>query len=382
MRSVAARTEAISQHTVGWAALLLFGLALPSHAATPTASTLPTAPAIAVTTNQSFIEGLSVDVDHEDPRQIFRTVFASLGDKVKVYPTENYYYFTLHAAGRTLSGNLCLSAADRDEGKLHLGYFVFDDNGEYQDRRGYSAVYSAEDGVSVERLDDFLYAVSYAGKRVLFELNDVGFVPPSPTQLREEEVFVGPILDESGMPFSLVFDRESRHFFYLLDDNRPVPEHFLRVSENVEVGRRTGFAFYRDEALDRRILVAVHANGMGRNSYYDGPFDQLPDNYVEQSDIRRWIEIAYPYTRGNIDRYGHFVDQEAARVAILAYHVYRARKDLSFVESCRRSHPEGGSELYFCVTPDFKQLRRDYKPGPVAVGGITVNGRVGNTGTR
>lgn len=339
-------------------------------------------PAVAVTTNQSFIEGLNVDLEVEDPRQIFRTVFASLGERVKVYPTENYYYFTLHAAGRTLAGNLRLNAADRDEGKIHLGYFVFDDNGEYQDRRGYGASYDAADGVAVERLGRFLYAVTYAGKRVVFELNDVGFAPPPRAVLRPDEVFVGPIFDESGLRFALLFDRQTKHFLYLLDDREPVPEQFLRVSDAVEVGRRTGFAFYRDEAHRRRVLVAVHANGMGRNSYYDGPFDQLPDNYVEQSRIRHWIEAAYPYTRGHVDRYGYFVDQEAARVAILAYHVYRERKDLSFVESCRRSHSDDLAQLYFCITPDFKQLNRDRKPGPTAVGGTRVGGRVGGAAER
>lgn len=352
---------------------LFFSTVYPPPASALEAAPLPP-PRVAVETNQSFIEGLRSPFDFEDPIAIFETVFASLPSRVKVYPTENYYYWRLNAAGRTLAGNLRLDAGDRDRGILHIGYFRYDENGQFQDRRGQGRPLSAEDGVRVERRGDFLYSVAYRGKEVLFELNDLGFHPPSHALFRPEESFVGPIFDESGLRFALVIDRTTQHFFYVLDEDGEIPETFVPAGDGLVIGQRTGFAFFLDEAHQRKILVAIHSAGMDRNSYYDGPFDQLPDNYVEQTGIQAYIESAYPHARGRIDRFGVYTDDQDARVAIMPYHVYSRREDLSFVESCRGSHSED-KEFLVCVTPDYRQ-RMDVGSRPTGIGGVSVSGRV------
>ena len=50
-------------------------------------------------------------------------VLESLPDRVKVYPTENYYYFHFFHQGVRYAGNLRLDMMDRDKGKLHFAYF-------------------------------------------------------------------------------------------------------------------------------------------------------------------------------------------------------------------------------------------------------------------
>lgn len=331
-------------------------------------------PAVRVSANQHFIEGLYAQLDLADPDLIFRAVFASLEEHVVVYPTENYYYFNLNTAGKTVWGNLRLDASDRDEGIIHLGYFRYNENGEFQDRKGFSKTFSAKDGVTVTRLGRFEYSVAYLGKTVIFTLNDVGMNPPAKARLREEEDFVGPIFDESGLKFYLLFDKPKNHFFYILNEDGPVPEEFLEVGDRLAIGKRTGFAFYRDAEYQRKVLVAVHGKSMERNNYYDGPFDQLPDNYAEKTNIMRYIERAYPYTEGTINKFGSFLNRPAARVAITPYHVYYEEDDLSFVESCASSVP-GGTEFYFCITPDFKQIGQT--PTELAtVAGVTLFGKV------
>ena len=44
---------------------------------------------------------------------------------VHVYPSENYYYFILHADGRQIWGNIRLPAGRREHGVLSFGYFEF-----------------------------------------------------------------------------------------------------------------------------------------------------------------------------------------------------------------------------------------------------------------
>ncbi|WP_163364710.1 hypothetical protein, partial [Escherichia coli] len=72
------------------------------------------------------------------------------------------------------------------------------------------------------------------------------------------------------------------------------------------VGQRTGFAFYRDG--DRKILIGVNERNSRLNTYFDGPFDQLPENFIEGETLREAIVAAAPEIKGKIDRLGTFSD--------------------------------------------------------------------------
>jgi hypothetical protein len=335
-------------------ALLLCGLpALAVRAAEPAPAGVR--PAIKVHFNQDLVEGVYADLDLADPRAVLDLVFPQLADTVRVYPTENYYYFSFHAAGRTIWGNLRLDAAERDRGILYLGYFHFDENGRFQDREGHVRGFGRQDGVVVEKRGRFEYAVAYGGRTVRFLLNDLPMEPPRRALLRPAEAYVGTVFDESGLRFFLLFDQEEKHLFYVLDEDGRVAEEFERLDELVVLGRRTGFAFYADDAHRRKVLVAINGRHAARNHYYDGPFDQLPDNFVEQTKIRSYLEAAYPFTRGALDPYGTFKRNRGARMAVLAYFRYESDEDLAFVASCKGSGLSEG-KFYSCITPDFQQI--------------------------
>jgi hypothetical protein len=304
--------------------------------------------------NQHFIDGLYAGVRTDDADSVFAYVFSSLPDAVTVYPTENYYYFSLTAEGKTLWGNLRLDVLDRDRGVIHLGYFEYDENGEIQDRNGRQKAYSKKDGVEVKRLEPFLYAVTYKGRSVRFRLNDIGTAPPKKAKLADFETFLGNIFDESGLKFFLIFNGPEKHFHYVLNEDGPVPEKFLGVTNDIVRGRRTGFAFYVDTPNSRKILVGVYGENTDRNNFYDGPFDQLPDNYAVQANLKKYLEEAYPYAKGSIDAYGNFLAQPEARVVVNPYTVYYRVEDLSFVASCKASDLSPAA-FYACITPDFVQ---------------------------
>jgi hypothetical protein len=325
--------------------------------------------------NQQAIEGAWSELDAGDPVAVFRLVFSQLDDEVTVYPTENYYYFQFQARGKTYWGNLRLDALDRDRGIVHLGYFQFNESGLSKDMAGKGRPFSAADGVYVTRVDPWRYDVRFAGRTVRFRLHDPGFGPPRRAKLRRQELYVGPIFDESGLPFALLFDRGNRRFLYVLDEDRAVPETFVRYDNRVVVGQRTGFAFYDDARHDRKVLVAVHAFNADRNSYYDGPFDQLPDNYVERTRIKRLLEAAYPFTKDQIDAFGHYLRSAGSeRVAIWAYAVYTTLKDLDFVASCA-GVSRSDDELYPCIAPD-PQATGGNPRQPEKVGEISIEGTV------
>lgn len=150
--------------------------------------------------------------------------------------------------------------------------------------------------------------------------------------------------------------RWKKHFIYMLNQEGHVPERFITIGKDVVLGRRTGFAFFDDKRYERKILIGVHGRSVDRNNWYDGPFDQLPDNYVERTKIGKYLEKAYPFAKGNIDRFGGYLTQKRSRVPIFSYTVYyRQEEIIELVESCRNLHPTGGP-FYSCITPDPYQL--------------------------
>jgi len=303
-------------------------------------------------------------LDLTDAKQVFRYVFSSLDDEVVVYPTENYYYFTFTAQGKTIWGSISLFAHNRDDGVLDIGYIEKNDQFRqvnFQPVGGWG-VYTTRDSVFVEKIDDFKYSITFEGKTVVFKLNDVGLTHPKKAKLREDEIYVGPSFDESGLKFYLLFNKVEQHLYWILNEDGFVPESFTIYTDDLVIGDRTGFAFYLDKENNRKILVGVDGLNIMQNNWYDGPFDQMPDNYVYtgQIEVKKYIEANYPNVRGRIDKYGYYLDEKGVRVAIAPYLVYFSKEELvSVIESCKASAlstPEFYSritEQVFTVPEDF-----------------------------
>lgn len=290
-----------------------------------------------VETNQAYVEALqsNSELDVGDTLAVFAMVFASLPGNVKVYPTENYYYFSFMHAGRSFSGNLRLDVTTRDDGKIEFGYF--EGLSQWAPKVGIQrfVILDASQGVRVERLEGFAYRVSYKDKSVVFALNDLSGVRPPEGTLGPDEQFLGPVFDESGMRFFLVFNTRLKAFHFVLDETSAVPDAFVsgEGTDRITIGRRTGFAFYRDHRLDRRILIGAFEGNVNANTWFDGPFDQLPENFIEGEALRDAIIAADPDVKGKIGRLGHYVGGRS-RYLINPYMVYRRESDLMRIHAC------------------------------------------------
>ncbi len=304
-----------------------------------------------VTFNQNFVEGLYTNIDVENPVAVLDLVFGALRDTITIYPTEGYYYFRFNTRGRTYSGNLRLDASDRDKGILHLGYFKVEDYGRYDVKNQFYKAFTSKDGVVIKRRTRFAYAVSYKGRTVTFRLNDIGWKPPRRAKLRKVEVYIGPVFDESGSRFHLIFDTEANHFLYVLNEDGVAAERFITIDGAVVVGDRTGFAYYVDRRYARKVLVAINGDNARKNNYYDGPFDQLPDLYVARSKLGEYLIRAYPQLKGKIDKYGNFKGRDGERFAIISYKTYYTDKQLRFVRDCHAKEKTAPG-FYSCITTD------------------------------
>jgi hypothetical protein len=313
-------------------------------------------------TNQAYIEEVTREstLDVKDPKAVFAFVFANLPDKVTVYPTENFFYFTFIDNGVPYDGNITLAASDRDEGKVNFAYSQ-DLQDWRPDAQKIHIVLDAAAGVKLEKIDRLAYRMTYNGKSVVFTLIDLSNVRPPPSALAPTEKFIGPVFDESGIRFFLVFDEKLKVFHFILDETVKVADQLEPSprTDRILLGARTGFAFYRDQLRDRKILIGAYAENMENNTYFDGPFDQLPDNFIEGNALRDAL-IAYdPELKGRIDRYGAFPGKED-RLGIDPYWPYRSVSDLYVFDRCATARQNEPESYYLCFAVEYDRARHPY----------------------
>ncbi len=284
--------------------------------------------------NQNWVEGLLTEgLNLTDVDAIFTTVFAALPDEVTVYPSENYYYFIIHVDGRQVWGNIRLPSGRRENGVLSFGYFEFI---EFPGTTGASIsgskFFTDADGVIVTELDRFTATVRFRGKEVTFNFHQLDQTQPGSLVLDADETFIQRTFDESGYQFSLIFNERGNYFMWVLNEDETIRDILEPVgeTENLLFGRRSGFAFWIDvEHGDRKVLAGVRRLNLQRNDYYDGPFDQLADNYAEETGVAAYMVRAFPNLAGRIDKYGYYTDTERPlRVAISAYFIYSAQSEM------------------------------------------------------
>ena len=300
-------------------------------------------------TNQAYVEEATRAAAFaiDDPMAVFAFVLGSLPDRVKVYPTENYYYFTFVHGGVPYAGNLRLGVADRDAGKVDFGYFRAA-SAWYDDAAETFLVLDATRGVQVEKLEPLFYRVTYGTKSVVFALNDLSQVSPPAHATAPDERFMGPIFDESGVRFFLMYNARLKVFHYILDETAGVPDHLAPMPGNdrILIGARTGFAFYRDHRRDRKILIGAFSGNVAVNNYFDGPFDQMPENFITGEEFREALIAMDPDLKGKVDRLGVMAD--GARYAITPYMHYRRASDLAVFHRCATSRRIPRDAYYAC----------------------------------
>lgn len=316
-----------------------------------------------LSTNEEMIsQRRSRCVDLGDAMSVFQLVFRQLAPTVRVYPTENYYYFRFDCDSREVWGNIRLDAEERDRGIAQFAYFYLFNRPEKMEdltESGGHRSLGPQEGVRLSRVRSLVYDLTFEGKTVRFLLNDVDQTPPPRSRMLPTERFIERCVDESGFQFALLYDDASKGFRFVLDQEPPLPDQLLPIDTGVVVGRVSGFAFYVDAVRDRHVLIAVDADNMRRNNYYDGPFDQLGDNFLKDDRRQRAMEEAYPYVRGRIDRRGVFKNRQGdatgERLALTPFYTYANLDDLrAFLARARRGATDDTS-LLAALTYDYKK---------------------------
>ncbi len=327
-------------------------------------------------TNQSYVEEMTrtTTLAIGDPLAVFAFVLNSLPDQVNVYPTENYYYFRFSHNGTPYAGNIALDPVKREQGKLRFGYFK--EQTEWREAEAETfLLLDASQGVTVERLERLVYRVTYGGKSVVFTLNDLSAVQAPASVVGPDDKFLGTVFDESAVRFFLLFNARLKIFHYILDETvKPTEEYFASARvDRILIGRRTGFAFYRDHRLDRKILIGVFESNSRLNNYFDGPFDQLPENFIESEALRDAIVASDPEIKGRIDRLGNYQDG-SGRYVIAPYRLYRKHDDLYVFHRCATDRRVPHADYHRCFVMDDEEQERA-NPLPAALKALATPAR-------
>jgi hypothetical protein len=305
-------------------------------------------------TNEQLVEDVTKksSLAIGDPMAVLDFVLRSLPQRVTVYPTENYYYFWFYHNATRYAGNLRLDVLDRDEGKVHFAYFK--DFNEWSSEPDMTYVkLDGSHGVKVEKLKPLVYRITFREMSVVFGLNDMSKVVAPASVVGADERYLGPVFDESAIRLFLIYNTKLKLFHYILDETVTVADELVRTesTDRILIGRRTGFAFYRDHRLNRKILIGVFEGNSRSNNYYDGPFDQLPDNFIHDDRLMDAILEVEPQLKGKIDRYG--ISPEATnRYMIGPYLHYRTEQDLDMFHQCATSQEIPAEQYYNCFVVD------------------------------
>ncbi|MEP0843951.1 MAG: hypothetical protein HRF43_14705, partial [Phycisphaerae bacterium] len=292
-------------------------------------------------------------VDLDDPRAVFAYVFRSIPAQVTARPSENYLYWRFHARDKFVWGNMRLEPTDRYDGKVHFGYYEFREEltGPEEANVRYRE-FGPADGVRVDKVDDFNHAITADGRTVAFAFHRLPLHQPLAFPLPDDEVFVFRTLDESGVGFHLLFNTRTRNFLFVADEDEGPLDQIVAVGDRLALDAGTGFLFYVDAARnERKILIGVYRRNTQQNNYYDGPADQLADNYMrEVPEYKHYLHAAYPFTRGVIDDHGFYVYDAGNRVAVAPYYTYTSLEEVRGMMAVCGRHENVGDVLS-CLIP-------------------------------
>jgi hypothetical protein len=102
----------------------------------------------------------------------------------------------------------------------------------------------------------------------------------------------------------------------------------------------------------------VYLHNVELNTWFDGPFDQLPDNFIEGETLRDALIAVDPSLKGQIDRFGAWPGGEQ-RYMIAPYVMYEKASDLAFFDQCATSRHTPAAEYYRCFSIDESLVKAE-----------------------
>jgi len=284
--------------------------------------------------NQNFIESVnSKSIYINNFNRVLSFVISKMDDNITVYPTEGYYYFEFMNNGEKIRGNLRFDFIDRDKGEATFAYFkeINRSNNKY-----FFKVLNRKNGFILTKTDKFKYHLKYKNFKKDITIYDAKKELANLPKFLKNENYIGPIFDESGIRFHFVYDNVAKTFLYILNTTLGFSETYSAIDRdnNLLIGNRTKFIYFNDKKRKRYILVGVEKKNIDSNSYYDGPFDQLPDSFMDGKKLKSYIIDYDPSVKNLITDFGIYKNEITSRYAVESYLEYTNKNELFRLYKC------------------------------------------------
>ena len=153
----------------------------------------------------------------------------NLPERVQVYPTENYYYFRFTHNGVRLCRQ---HPARRRRPRPGQGAFRLQRTADRLEQPSLPSTSRRARGGAGRRRSRRSRPLDYRGRawrqdRHLRAQRPVAGASRRRACCSADETFLGPVFDESGIRFFLVFNSRLKVFHYLLDETAPVADQFV-----------------------------------------------------------------------------------------------------------------------------------------------------------
>lgn len=278
--------------------------------------------------NQNYIEEImntQKKVEVTKPLDVFEFVFNFLPEEVTVYPSENYFYYEFINQGVTYQGNIGLFRDTLEKNSINFGYYI--KSGHVFEEIGDIFKYSTldkKDGVIVQNIDTYKSTITYNNKTVTFNFYKFNLEENNKLKLRPNEILIAPTLDESGIAFYLIYNTYMKRFYWVLNEHSMFNEKLIKYNNDLSFSKRTDFIYLNDIDFDRKVLIGVNYYNIRKNNWFDGPFDQMPDNIICNGNtiLLPYLKEAFPSEANNFDKFGNYLNDEDSRIAISSYTTY------------------------------------------------------------
>ena len=252
-------------------------MAISSHAYISTTETTAK-----INFNSDFIDELSAEpLDLTDKDTVIKALFNAKPEGFTVYPSEGYYYFTFTNDGERIKGNFRFDVDEREQGRFSFIYYkelAFAHEG--TDDMQYFVLGQDGDGFELVQKNQFEFEIQFQDFRVPVRIYDAAEELAAPKNIAGKEEYIGPIYDESGTRFDLIFDRANDKFLYVLNSLFGYNESYSTIGEDetILIGTRSRFAYFNDRDNDRYVLIGVNLANINENNYY-----------VNKSQTQKWF---------------------------------------------------------------------------------------------
>lgn len=213
--------------------------------------------------------------------EVFDYIWQKLSPEIMVYPSEGYYYFSFPYQDQIIKGNLSFFWSHRHLKQINFYYEAFGN-----EKVSGHLIIDAKDGLIVEENSFTKLTLSWKAKKVVFNF----FIPQQLTEpnfFRDWE-YQGTALDESGIQFHLMYDKESTYPFWVLDLRQTPSANLVYLSDEIYIHPRSEFLFLKKH--NEYVFIGVKKYNIESNNWYDGPSDQMPDFLVYEGK-KDWSSI-------------------------------------------------------------------------------------------